>query len=509
MTKKNWILLLFILLKFALQYIAINPVYELHRDEFLHLDLGKHLAWGYLSVPPVTGIISYIIGNMGNSVFWVKFFPALFGALTMVVAWKTVEELNGKLFALILTETGILFSIFVRINTLYQPNSLDFLMWTILLYILLKYINTEKSKWLYIAAVVFAVGFLNKYNIAFLLLGLFPALLLTPYRRIFTNRHFYFALAISFLLILPNLIWQYNNHFPVVSHLRTLAETQLVNVDRWNFIITQFLFFTGSIIVLIAAFISFFVYPEFKKYRIFFYAFIFTMALFIYLRAKDYYSIGLYPVFLAFGAVYLERLMKSGWARFLKIPLILLPVLIYGTMLRIILPLLSPEQIIQKKELFDKAGLTRWEDGKLHDIPQDFADMLGWKELASIVDSAFTLVDEKNKTIIHCDNYGEAGAINFYSKQNYSEAYSMNADYIHWYPLDKFEIVNVIMVKEIYDEDKNRDRERNFFENVRLIGEIKNKYAREKGTRVYLLEKAKISVNVVLRKEIEEKTENR
>ena len=509
MTKKIYVLLLFVTLKFVLQYLAINPVYELHRDEFLHLDLGKHLAWGYLSVPPVTGVLSSIISILGNSVFWVKFFPALFGALTIVVVWKTVEELNGGWFALLLSATGILFSVFMRINTLYQPNSLDFLLWTMLFFVVLKYINTEKVRWLYIAGVVFAIGFLNKYNIAFLLLGLFPALLLTSHRKIFTKRHFYVALAISFLLILPNLIWQYNNHFPVVFHMRTLAETQLVNVDRWNFIITQFLFFTGSVVVILAAFISFFTFEPFKKYRIFFYTFIFTITLFVYLRAKDYYSIGLYPVFIAFGAVYLEKIMHSGWVRYLKIPLLLLPVLIYGTMLRIILPILSPEQIIQKKELFDKVGLTRWEDGKLHDLPQDFADMLGWKELASIVDSAFTLIDDKDRTIIHCDNYGEAGAINFYSKQNYSEAYSMNADYINWYPLDEFEIVNVIMVKESWDEDPGRERERNFFENVRLIGEIKNKNAREKGTRVYLLEHAKVSVNDVLREEINKRKENR
>ena len=80
MSKKSIILLFFVLLKFVLQYFAINPVYELHRDEFLHLDLGKHLAWGYTSVPPVTSWISYVILILGNSVFWVKFFPALFGA---------------------------------------------------------------------------------------------------------------------------------------------------------------------------------------------------------------------------------------------------------------------------------------------------------------------------------------------------------------------------------------------------------------------------------------------
>ncbi|MBO9683803.1 MAG: glycosyltransferase family 39 protein, partial [Flavisolibacter sp.] len=102
MTKKNFILLGFILLKFLLQYALINPYYDLHRDEYLHLDQANHLAWGYLSVPPVTSWIAWIIQLLGNSIFWVKFFPALFGALTVLVVWKTIEELKGNLFALVL-----------------------------------------------------------------------------------------------------------------------------------------------------------------------------------------------------------------------------------------------------------------------------------------------------------------------------------------------------------------------------------------------------------------------
>jgi hypothetical protein len=52
MTKKTIILYCFILLRFVIQYIAIGPEYDLDNDELLHLDLGKHLAWGYTSVPP-------------------------------------------------------------------------------------------------------------------------------------------------------------------------------------------------------------------------------------------------------------------------------------------------------------------------------------------------------------------------------------------------------------------------------------------------------------------------
>ncbi|MHC2992094.1 glycosyl transferase, partial [Pontibacter sp. HJ8] len=216
---RNAILLTgFVILKFLLQYMLISPEYDLQRDEYLHLDQANHLAWGYISIPPLTAWISFLIKLLGNSVFWVKFFPALFGALTIVVVWKAIEELNGNLAALILGATGVLFSALLRLNTLYQPNSLDVLCWTTLYFVVIKYLNTQKPKWLYAGAIVFAIGFLNKYNIVFLLIGLFPAILMTEQREVLARKHLYLAMLLGLLLILPNLFWQYQNRFPVIHH---------------------------------------------------------------------------------------------------------------------------------------------------------------------------------------------------------------------------------------------------------------------------------------------------
>lgn len=117
-----WILFLLISIKFILQFALINPVYELHRDEFLHLDQANHLAFGFISVPPFTSIISKLILILGCDLFWVRFFPALFGALTIVFTWLIVESLGGKLPAKLLAGSAMLFSVLVRINILFQPD---------------------------------------------------------------------------------------------------------------------------------------------------------------------------------------------------------------------------------------------------------------------------------------------------------------------------------------------------------------------------------------------------
>ena len=508
MKKTSWILWALILIKFILQYLLIDPVYELHRDEFLHLDQARHLAWGYTSVPPLTSWISWIILQLGNGVFWVKFFPALFGALTLLVVWKTVEELKGGWFALLLGAISVVFSSLIRFNMLYQPNSLDILAWTLLFYTILKYINSENSKWLWYAGITFAFGFLNKYNIVFLLIGLLPAILITEHRTIFRNRQFYYAMSLATLLVLPNLIWQYMNGFPVFKHLEELARTQLVNVNRFDFLKEQLLFFMGSLFVILAAFVAFVIYKPFRKYRIFGWSFLFTIGLFVYLKAKGYYAIGLYPIFLAFGAVYLEQILSGKKIKYLRPVILALPILMFFPMLKVAFPNRTPQEIGQHAQQYKDFGLLRWEDGKDHALPQDFADMLGWKELARKVDSAYVQISDPVHTLIYCDNYGQAGAINYYSKIKNIGAVSLNADYINWFRLDK-EIRHVIRVKEIFDNGEELIVSQPYFESVYRFDEITNEFARERGTTIYMLKKSKVNVNEILQKEIDERRNNR
>lgn len=502
MTKKTLILIGFILLKFVLQYVLISPEYDLQRDEYLHLDQAHYLAWGYLSVPPVTSWISYIIFSLGNGVFWVRFFPALFGALTLLVVWKTIETLKGNLYALVLGATCIVFSSLLRINMLYQPNSLDVLCWTGFYYVIIQYFSTEKPKWLFIGAIVFAFGFLNKYNILFLFIGLLPALLLSSQRKVFVKRKLYLALIAGLLLILPNILWQYNNHFPIVHHMKELSATQLVNVDRTGFLKEQILFFIGSFFVIIAALYALLFHKPFARFKFFFTSLIFTLVIFMYFKAKAYYAIGLYPVYIAFGAVFLSQILQTGWKRYLKPLFIIIPLLFFIPMYNLSFPNKSPEYFIKNPEKYKKLGMLRWEDGKDHDLPQDFADMLGWKELARKTDSVYDLIPNKKETIVLCDNYGQAGAINYYTKKGI-KAVSFNADYVNWFDLD-IQYKNLIRIKNHEVKSTEFQETSPFFQSSAIAGEITNKYAREYKTTIFVFTNAKININKRIEAEIKE-----
>ncbi|MBB6611408.1 glycosyltransferase family 39 protein [Pontibacter sp. Tf4] len=481
------LLAVFVLLKLALQYLLVDGAYDLHRDEFLHLDQANHLAAGYVSVPPITAFIAWLIQLLGNSYFWVRFFPALFGALTIVVVWLTVDELKGGLYAKVLAAIAMLFSVMLRLNMLFQPNSFDILCWALAFYLFIRFLHTQQTKWLYWLGAIVGVGFLNKYTILFLVAGLAVALLFSPYRSLFARKYLYLAALLALTIALPNLVWQVVHNFPVVAHMQELKATQLANVKPQDFLQDQLLFFIGAVFIWVSALVAFIVYRPFKQYRFVGVTFIVVMLLFLALKAKSYYTIGLFPVLIAFGSVYWEQLFRRGWLRYTRPVWLLVTIVVFIPMVNVVFPVLSPAEIQVKAEKFKDLNLLKWEDGKDHLLPQDFADMLGWQELASITTKAYQTIPAaaQSYTLILCDNYGQAGAINYYSRNQVPAAVSYNADYIYWFPeLSKIE--HIILVKEA-GEAPLQEAEKAFVGSVKKIGSIENPYARELGTTVYLL----------------------
>ena len=487
MPRRSYLLLILLLLfKLVFQFLIIHPAYDLHRDEFLHLDQANHLSAGYLSVPPFTAFLSLLIKWLGGGVFWVRFFPALFGALTMLIIWKLVEVLKGGWYAQVLAAVVFLCSAMSRINMLYQPNSFDILSWTLVFYLLVLYVRTGTPKLLLWLGAVAGIAFLNKYNVLFLLVGLLPALLISSHRKVFLHKYFYGGLLIALLLAAPNIVWQIRNGLPVIHHMKELASTQLVNVERSGFIKEQLFFFLLGTLVWVAALLGFARYEPFKPYRFIGWTFLFVMAVFVYLKAKAYYALGLYPVLIAFGSVYMEhvfskRRVLNVWLRWLYLPLIMVPTLL---LFKRIYPVMEPHQLEQSMTPMRREIFAKWEDGKTHSMPQDFADMLGWRELAGLVVQAYEKVPaaERRNTLILCDNYGQAGAVNYYAGGKVSPAITFSADYMFWFPaMDTLHYLIIV-------GEEPGEHVRKYTSGYLKTGQISDSLARECGTGVYLVQ---------------------
>ena len=487
--KESWLLYLLVLLKIILPYLLQDPVYEPHRDEFLYLAEGRHMAWGYMEVPPLLSVFAWLTDLLGGAMFWIKFWPSLAGAATYFLVGRLILRKGGRSFALFLAWTPFLFGAFLRMHFLFQANFLDIFFWTALAYAFIRYKDTGLNRYLYIAGVCMGLGMLGKYSVALYIVSLLLGLLLTPDRRIFANKHLYFACAVGGLIFLPNAVWQYRHGFPIVYHMGELEKNQLQYVSPGGFLIAQLLMFLPCVVIWVTGLVALAVD---RTYRFIAWSWVLVIALLLVAHGKAYYSVGVYPILFSFGALRTEARMQ-GRKYFLRF-ILSAGILVLGFfMIRILMPFEPPPQLA---DLYARSGMARfgalrWEDGRDHPLPQDFADMLSWKEMTAKFARGYDLLDSSGKThtLLFCDNYGEAGAVNYYGpRYHLPPAYSNNASFLYWLPANYFTFDNILLLT-----DDEHEMEHSFihdFRQVILVDSITNPYARERGSLIILLKGA-------------------
>jgi hypothetical protein len=204
-------------------------------------------------------------------------------------------------------------------------------------------------------------------------------------------------------------------------------------------------------------------------------------------HGKNYYALGVYPVLFAFGAMELEK-FTSIKRKALRYRFIIFAIVSGVYMLPIGLPIFPPKQLADTfiKLHLENTGALKWEDQKNHPLPLDFSDMLGWKEMTQKVAKAYSMLkdSEKQNVFIFCNNYGMAGAVNYYGP-NYQlpQAYSDNASFLYWIP-PNINIKHFILVSDDPDE-KQHDFAKGF-QSVTKVDSVTNFYARERGDYIYL-----------------------
>ncbi|MGY2132497.1 glycosyltransferase family 39 protein [Hymenobacter sp. HD11105] len=479
---KRLLPLTFALIKFVSGYLLISPAYDLHRDEYLYLNHGQHLAWGYLEVPPLIAVQGWLTLALGGSEGWVRFWPFMWGAATIYVVVRLAGRLGGGWFAQCLAGTCYLGTAFARLNILFQPNSFEVFSFALSLYFLVCFFQENRPRYLYLLGMALGLGLLNKYTTLFFIAALGGGLLLTPSRRMLANRHFWGAAGLALLLWLPNVVWQLRHGIPFLHHMALLKESQLVHVEAADFWKAQLLMCLPAVWVWVPGVLALLLSQQFRAYRTVGWMSVLGVTLLAAMHGKDYYALGYYPVLFAFGAVWWEtRLSTFRWKKALQPALLAVPPVFLVLALPLIYPVRSPATMAALRSTYAGLGVYRWEDGQEHTLPQDYADMLGWRELADKTWSVYQSLPDSVRahTLIHCANYGQASAINYYNRHRaMPAANSLNGSFIFWYPtLDQCKAMLII-------DDEPDDELAPRFALYRRAATVTDPYARERGTHI-------------------------
>ena len=197
---------------------------------------------------------------------------------------------------------------------------------------------------------------------------------------------------------------------------------------------SQMLGFVSSLLVLLA--LWFLISPQGRRYGVLFWGFLSVLGCMLLLKGKFYYVAPVYPIVFAPGAVLFERLTERPMARWLR-PVYALTMFLVGALIApTAIPLLPVRGYIAYTK---RLGIQqqRFENQPESQLPQIFADMMGWEDRVRIVaDYVHSLPpDEQKVTAIGASNYGDAGAVDLFGpKYGLPKSISTAANYWIWGP---------------------------------------------------------------------------
>lgn len=431
---------IFALIKLGLHFV-FNSNYGYFRDELYFLACGEHLAWGYPDHAPMVALVAKISrALLGESLFAIRFFPAVAGAVKILLTAALVKEFGGGRMAVFLACLCVLFApIYLGIDNLLSMNAFEPVFWMGAVYFLVLAQKRNDSRYLLLFGACLGLGLMNKHSTLFLGFAITAGLLLTAGRKIFLDKYFYAAGALAFLIFLPNLIWEYQNDWATLELLQNVQKTgKNVEFSAPAFLLQQVLMLLpASLPVWIAGLWYFLFNREGKKFRFLGVTYLIFLLLLILLKAKDYYAAPVYPMLFAAGAVWWENFLAGK--RKIWVSKYALPVLIF-LMGLFLMPFVLPVLPIQTYLVYqEKTGFKPPKAEVSHEgvLPQIYGDQFGWEEMVEKTARVYYSLppEERKKTGIFAGNYGEAGAIDFFgAKYGLPKAISPHQSYYLWGP---------------------------------------------------------------------------
>jgi 4-amino-4-deoxy-L-arabinose transferase-like glycosyltransferase len=206
--------LIFAFAKFLIHMLTAQG-YGFFGDEFYAIAMSKHLAFGYVDLPPLTPFLVAISRALfGESLLAYHIFPALAGSATLVFVCLITRELGGRLFATALSALGFIITpMWLIVNSYFCYDGINQLALAVFLYFLVRYIRTGNKKlWISIGLAA-GIAFMTKATILISAPGILIALLATKNRKDFLTPWPWIGVGLFALVISPWVRWEVANHW--------------------------------------------------------------------------------------------------------------------------------------------------------------------------------------------------------------------------------------------------------------------------------------------------------
>ena len=480
-------LLVVLLLSLALLifHCYFNNRYGYFRDEFNYMSSGDHLAWGYVDQPPLLPFLVRVSrAILGDSLRAIRFLPALAMSATVVLTGLLAREFGGRRFALVLSTVAVIVApAYLSDGSLVTTNCLEPLLWMGCAYFAILAVKKDARYWV-LFGVVAGLGLQEKYSIAIFGFAIVVGLLLTRERRVIVSKWFWLGGVLAFLIFLPNVIWNIQNDWPFLQLMRNIrAAGRDVELSPLDFFVQQILlihpltapiWMTGLFALLFS--------KGLRQFRFLGWSYVISLVTFVLLKGKNYYLAPIYPMLLAAGALLIERGVERTRQVWLKPAMIVLLLAGGALLVPFVVPVFSVERFISYLESSPLKPPRSEHSHESAVLPQHYADQFGWEELTVKTAEAWSRLapDERADCGIFAQNYGQAGAIDFFGRRyGLPRALSGHQTYFLWGPRGYSGNCMIVL-----DDDKETLDQ--IFEHVEFVGTSDNPYALERNISVWI-----------------------
>src|ERR1700674_4232334 len=303
-------------------HVLLDGRYGYFRDELYYLVCGQHLAWGYVDQAPLIAVVARLTRALfGDSLYALRLFPALSAGVNILLAGWIVRELGGRRYAHLLTATSLLFCpIFLTMDSFLSMNAFEPVFWMLCAAISLRIIRTGNDRLWPLFGLVAGIGILNKHSMLIFGLAFFLSLIVSRQRVLLRTPWIWLGAFISFLIFLPNFLWEARNYWPTIEILQNVDRVKNMHVTWAQFIIQQtFLVHPLGAPIVIVGLWFFLSSRDGEAFRFLGWTYIFLLAEFLILRGRIYYLAPIYPMLFAAGAVAIEAWIGSYGRNWIKV----------------------------------------------------------------------------------------------------------------------------------------------------------------------------------------------
>lgn len=416
-------------------HLATNAHYGFFRDELYFIICGRHPQWGYVDQPPVIPLLAAGSQIFGVSLVALRAVSAVFAAASVFVTCRIVQEFGGSPFVQAFASVCVaLAPILANFGVMVAPDTVGLWAWPLIALYVIRLLRGADPRWWLAVGAVSGIALESKYSAAFFLIAAAVGLLATRERRVLYSPWFLGGVGVAAAIALPNFLWQAHYGFPMIELLRNGQAGKNVEIGPLAFVLQQLLI-TNPVLSLV--WIAGLLWSLWRApVRWIGISYLVLIGLMIALHAKNYYACDVYPIMFALGA-----LAVDSWIDGVAVlaPLALGTAALAGVALvPLVVPVLPVPQFIAYSDAISRmlpinAAVT--EHHKQSRLPQTYADMHGWPQLAATVARVVDALpaEDRRRAVIVAGNYGEASAIEFFAgNRGFPPVISGHNQYFLW-----------------------------------------------------------------------------